>query len=265
MDNDDLPTTGAFNIQSTTPPANGRITVLPDGTIDYTPDLNFFGVDTFTYTLADASGRTSTATVEVTVVNVQDSPVANADSGNTTEDTTLANIDVLANDSDPDNDTLTITSATAPNGTVTINPDGTLDYTPDLHFNGTDTVTYTISDGNGGTANSTVLINVAPVADPPNSSDRSVSATEDLAFTFGLSDFAFADVDTGNSLSAIRIDTLPTVGQLLLSGTPVTPGQLISPSDITNGQFLFVPDPNDFGNNYANFDFSVSDGVLCQV
>ena len=169
QNNDNLPTTGAFNIQSTTPPSNGSITVLPNGTIDYTPNVDFFGTDTFTYTLADASGRTSTATVTVTVANVQDPPVANADSGSTPEDTTLPNINILANDSDPDMDPLTVTTAVAANGTVVINADGTIDYTPNPGFNGTDTVNYTISDGNGGFASSTVLINVVPVADPPTS------------------------------------------------------------------------------------------------
>ena len=265
MANDDLPTTGAFNIQSTTPPSNGSITVLPDGTIDYTPDLNFFGNDTFTYTLADASGRTSTATVTVSVVNVQDPPVANADSGSTPEDTVLPNIDILANDSDVDGDTLTVTTATAPNGTVVINPDGTIDYTPNPGFNGVDTVSYIIIDGNGGTASSTVQINVVPVADPPTSADNTVTTDEEVPYAFAPSDFAFADQDPGDSLVAVRIDTLPADGQLLINGNPVTAGQVISLSDITNGNLLFVPDMDDFGNNYTDFDFSVTDGVLFQT
>ena len=265
MANDDLPTTGAFNIQSTTPPSNGSITVLPDGTIDYTPNPDFFGMDTFTYTLADASGRTSTATVTVTVVNIQDPPVANADSGSTQEDTTLPNIDILSNDSDPDNDMLTVTMATAPNGTVVINPDGTIDYTPNPGFNGTDIVTYTISDGNGGFATSTVQINVAPVADPPTSADNTVALDEDTSYTFAVSDFAFADQDVGDSLVAVRIDTAPTDGTLLLNGNPIMPGDIVSLGDINAGRLIFVPDPDENGTGYATFDFSVSDGVQFQT
>ena len=265
MNNDDLPTSGAFNIQSTTPPSNGTITVLPDGTIDYTPNADFFGTDTFTYTLADASNRTSTAMVTVTVVNVQDPPVANADSGNTQEDTVLPNIDILANDSDPDNDMLTVTMAVAPNGAVVINPDGTIDYTPNPGFNGTDTVTYTISDGNGGFATSTVLINVAPVADPPTSADNAVTLDEDTSYTFAVSDFAFADQDPGDSLVAVRIDTIPTDGTLLFNGNPITAGVVISASDIASGRLIFVPDPDENGTGYATFDFSVSDGILFQT
>ncbi len=265
MANDDLPTTGAFNIQSTTPPSNGAITVLPNGTIDYTPNPDFFGTDTFTYTLADASGRTSTATVTVTVLNVQDPPVANADSGSTPEDTTLPSINILSNDSDPDNDPLTVTMAIAANGTVVINADGTIDYTPNPGFNGTDTVNYTISDGNGGFASSTVLINVVPVADPPTSADNAVTTVEDISYTFVASDFPFADQDAGDSLVTVRIDSLPADGQLLVNGNPATAGQIVSLTEINNGNLIFVPDPDDFGNNYTTFDFSVSDGILFQT
>ncbi|WP_075082765.1 Calx-beta domain-containing protein [Mariniblastus fucicola] len=265
MANDNLPFTGAYNIQSTTPPSNGSILVNPDGTIDYTPDADFFGSDTFTYTLADASGRTSSATVTVTVLNVQDPPVANADSGSTNEDVTLPNIDILANDSDPDNDTLTVTTAVAANGTVVINADGTIDYTPNANFHGSDTVNYTINDGNGGTASSTVLINVVPVSDPPTSADETVSVDEDGAYVFAASDFAFADPDAGDALVTVRIDSLPADGQLLIAGNPVVAGQVISLTDINNGRLLFVPDPDDFGPAYATFDFSVSDGSLYQT
>ncbi|MCX7561934.1 Ig-like domain-containing protein, partial [Sulfitobacter sp. F26204] len=64
------------------------------------------------------------------------------------EDDTVT-IDVLGNDTDPNGDPLTVTEATAPNGTVTINPDGTLDYTPNPDFNGEDTITYTVEDPDG--------------------------------------------------------------------------------------------------------------------
>ena len=73
----------------------------------------------------------------------------------------------LANDTDPDGDPLTVTSASAANGTVTINPDGTLRYVPNANFNGTDTITYTISDGQGGTSTATVTVTVGAVNDAP--------------------------------------------------------------------------------------------------
>jgi hypothetical protein len=76
---------------------------------------------------------------------------------------------VLGNDTDPDGDTLTVTSATVDpaKGSVSINPDGTLTFNPAANFNGPVVVTYTIADGKGGTATSTVTINVTPVNDAP--------------------------------------------------------------------------------------------------
>ena len=78
----------------------------------------------------------------------------------------LSNLDVLANDSDPEGDTLSIEGTpTAANGTVTVNTDGTINYTPNAGFAGTDTIAYSVSDGNGGSANGTVAISVAPAND----------------------------------------------------------------------------------------------------
>ena len=81
------------------------------------------------------------------------------------EDTTSEAISVLANDTDIDGDALSITAATATNGTVTINTDGTLSYTGNTNFNGADVITYTIDDGNGATDTATVAVTVNPVTD----------------------------------------------------------------------------------------------------
>jgi hypothetical protein len=112
--------------------------------------------------VSDGKGGLSTATVTVTVAPVNDAPVARNDSGSTPEGTT-ATISVLANDSDADGDTLSVTAVgSAANGTVVNNGNGTVNYTPSTGFMGTDTFTYTISDGKGGTATATVSVSVAP-------------------------------------------------------------------------------------------------------
>ena len=152
-----------LTVDSVTQAANG--TVVNNGVdVTYTPDLDSDGVDSFTYTVSDGFGGSDTATVSVTVDPVNDAPVANDDSATTPQDT-LVVIAVLGNDTDVDGDSLTVASVTqAANGTVG-NNGGDVTYTPDLDFNGTDSFTYTVSDGNGGT--DTAAVNVTVQASVP--------------------------------------------------------------------------------------------------
>ncbi len=159
---------GPKTISSASDPANGTVVVALDGlSLTYQPDADYFGPDSFTYTLNGGS----TATVNVTVTNVNDDPVANDDSTTVAEDSGANAVDVLANDNDgPDvGETLTVTAVTqGANGAVAITGGGTgLSYTPDADFFGTDSFTYTIGDGNGGTATATVNVTVTNVNDAP--------------------------------------------------------------------------------------------------
>ena len=86
---------------------------------------NFNGTDTVTYTISDGNGGTDTATVSITVNAVNDGPVALDDTASVDEDSSVV-IGVLANDSDLDGDALSVTSASAGNGSVSIRPDGSL-------------------------------------------------------------------------------------------------------------------------------------------
>jgi len=143
-----------------TGPSNGSVTVNADGTYTYTPNTNWNGLDTFTVIVNDGNGGTEEATVTITVNAVNDAPVANNDSATTKGDKAV-NIDVNANDSDVDDDTLTVTGVSDPaHGTATVNANGTITYTPDANYYGSDSFTYTVSDVNGGTATATVNITV---------------------------------------------------------------------------------------------------------
>ncbi|MGS2724449.1 tandem-95 repeat protein, partial [Porticoccus sp. GXU_MW_L64] len=152
--------------------SNGSTSVNPvNGEVTFTPDANFVGAGSFTYTVQDDDGATSNPiTVVVNVTDVNDAPVAVQDGPFVTnEDTSLNSIDVLSNDIDLDGDTLTIQGTpSAINGSVSVNPDGTLNYTPDANFSGEDTVTYTVTDSNGDTDTSSFTVTVNPVADAPN-------------------------------------------------------------------------------------------------
>jgi len=116
----------------------GATTINADGTITYVPNVDFNGVDTIFYTVTDGE-YFSSSTVSINVTAVNDAPEAINDTAATDEDAAVT-IDVLANDTDLDGDALTVTSASATNGTVTINPDNTLNYIGNQDFNGTDTI-----------------------------------------------------------------------------------------------------------------------------
>nr|WP_159064813.1 tandem-95 repeat protein [Thaumasiovibrio subtropicus] len=190
VDGDTLTVTGASA-------ENGTVTINADGTLNYTPNGDYNGSDTITYTISDGQGGTDTATIAVTVNPVNDAPVANDDTAITTEeDTTVSNINVLGNDTDADGDTLTVTGASAENGTVTINADGTLNYTPNGDYNGSDTITYTISDGKGGTDTATIAVTVSPVNDTPVVTPTvEFDAVEDNGSLTGA--VSVTDVDSG--------------------------------------------------------------------
>ena len=143
-------------------PSHATVTVNSNGTISYTPAVNFNGGDSFTYTVGDGVAGSSPATVTISVTAVNDAPVAAADSS-TTIATRPVTIDVLSNDTDVEGDQLTVTGVPGPaaNGTVDISADGArVTYTAAVGFDGTDTFTYTVSDGNGGTHTATVTVTV---------------------------------------------------------------------------------------------------------
>jgi outer membrane protein OmpA-like peptidoglycan-associated protein len=159
--NDSDPDGDPLTIVSVGVPAHGTAAIAA-GRISYTPAAGYTGTDAFTYTIADPKGLTSSATVTITVTGINHPPIAQPDFAVAKFNTPVA-ISVLANDSDPDGDALTITSFTqAASGTVTRGPNNTLVYTATQNFIGTDGFQYTISDGRGGTASTTVTVYADP-------------------------------------------------------------------------------------------------------
>ncbi|MBV2139182.1 MAG: cadherin-like domain-containing protein, partial [Candidatus Thiodiazotropha sp. (ex Ctena orbiculata)] len=128
-------------------------------------------------------------------------PVAADDTIGTDEDTPVT-VDVLPNDSDPDGDTLTVTSVTqGTNGAVTIDPvSGNPVYTPNPDFNGTDTFTYTIDDGNGGTDTASVTVTVNAVNDLPEITPATAIVSEEGLIN-GLPDSSGSPTDSTDSVN----------------------------------------------------------------
>lgn len=132
----------------------------------FTPDANYNGAASFSYTMKDAAGATSTATVSLTVNPVNDGPFATNDGATTAEDTPIT-INVLANDTDADGDALTVTGFSGlSHGTAQI-VGNKIVFTPNANFSGTELFSYTVSDGHGGTDTAGVVVNVTPVNDAP--------------------------------------------------------------------------------------------------
>ena len=196
--NDANPDGTPLTVTTATAP-NGSVVINSNGTISYTPNANFNGPDVITYTIRDPAGNTDTATVAVTVTPVADAPEANPDTATTPQGTPVT-IPVLANDTDPDGTPPTLLGTpTSPNGTVAVNPNGTIVFTPTPGFTGPATITYTITDPTGLTDTSTVTVNVTPNSVAPDGIVRG-TAGDNLIDRSYIDPFDTDRVDAGDAL-----------------------------------------------------------------
>ncbi|TOP73532.1 tandem-95 repeat protein, partial [Vibrio parahaemolyticus] len=197
-------------------PANGTVSVNPDGSVTYTPNDNYHGADSFTY-IVTTGGVSESTTVNVDVTPVNDAPVAKDDIATTQEDTVVT-IDVLPNDSDVDGDKLSIESASVPKeqGTVEV-VDGKLVFTPAENFNGDAEITYTVTDGQL-TDEAKVTVTVNPVDDAPT-----------------------IKVDAVESITEDAVNTDTVVASLTVRDTDTPEDQLtVSLENNSNGYFVLV-------------------------
>ena len=164
LDNDSDVDSGSIMAILVQDVAHGDLTLNSDGSFTYVPDDNFHGTDTFTYVADDGDDSSAETTVTITVNSINDEPVAVSDEYSAPGDAALvvnAASGVLANDSDVDGDALMVTMvADVDHGDLTLNSDGSFTYTPVNGFVGTDTFTYTASDGVESTGETTVTITV---------------------------------------------------------------------------------------------------------
>ncbi len=158
--NDVEPGEQPLQIQSIGQPTNGTAVITPAGTIIYTPNTDFIGPDSFSYTVVNDAGLTDTATVGLSVK--PSIPEVNDDPVSTPNDTPIV-VSVLDNDVDLDGGTLTVQSITQPgNGTATLNLNGTISYVPNEGFTGTEIFTYLACTTNGACAPGIITLTVEP-------------------------------------------------------------------------------------------------------
>jgi hypothetical protein len=219
-------------------PSNGIISISANnGTVTYAPNENFAGSDSFEYVISDETSN-STGFVDITVTPVNDAPsiIDGALGSVTVEEDGSTPIDVISNVFDPEGDAITITNVTQPShGNVSLNPNGTITYTPDPDFNGEDSFEFTVDDGNGGSTTGTVVVTIVPVNDVPQSSNSSVSGDEDSTWSFQLNS---TDAD-GDSMTF-------TLASIPMQGTAAI-------VDSAAGIVEFTPDLNYNGPDALTF------------
>jgi len=167
INNDTDPDGDSLEIESFTQGAHGTVVQNSAQVLKYTPNPNYNGPDSFTYLAADGKGGTATGTVNIQILAVNDEPVAVDDTGSTDEDKTLW-INVIKNDTDPDGDNLTLESIIqGAHGKAIRHSDKVIKYIPHKDYFGSDSVGYTVVDGEGAVAQGTVSISILPVNDLP--------------------------------------------------------------------------------------------------
>ncbi|MDF1815532.1 MAG: Ig-like domain-containing protein, partial [Verrucomicrobiales bacterium] len=231
-------------------PINGSVVLNGDGSVTFTPNQDYSGLAFFNYTASDGV-ETDSATVVLNFTAVNDAPVA-VDDGPllVPEDFPLSNIYVLSNDSDPEGNFLSVQGTpTANHGVVTVNPNNSINYTPDLNYNGPDVITYVVSDPYGATDTGTVAISVLSLNDAPEATDDSASSANGVFSVFVLTNDSDPD---GNSISITHINGMDSS-----SGSPVQIATNITVKDKGGGELEIV---NTGGAYAGDFTYTISDG-----
>jgi len=247
---DDTPITVNISQQ----PANGTVVVESDNTITYTPNSEFFGNDSFNYTVTDANGDADEATVSLTITQAASGiPVATDDETSTTENTAVS-IDLLSNDSGLADVPVVVTISTNPtNGTVVVESDNTITYTPDSEFFGNDSFSYTVTDANGDADEADVAItvtedtNVVPVA-----TNDEASTTENTAVSI---DVLSNDTGLNDVPVVVTISTNPTNGSVVVEDDNTV---TYTPNDAFSGSDSFSYTVTDANGDADNADVAVT-------
>jgi peptidoglycan/xylan/chitin deacetylase (PgdA/CDA1 family) len=225
-------------------PTHGVLSgTTPD--LTYTPDADYHGPDSFTFTVRDAEFTSLPATVSITVNAVNDAPVADDQAVTTAEDTPVV---ITLSGSDIDGDPLTTYAiADTPTHGVLSGTVPDLTYTPDTDYHGPDSFTFTVSDGVLTSAPATVSITINPVNDAPSVMDDAYETQTGVQLVIGDQAQGVLANDTdidGDALSAV-LESGPSHGLLTLNAA---------------GTFVYSPAAGFIGVD--SFTYRASDGEL---
>jgi len=237
-------------INSISSPANGSAEII-DGKIIYAPNQNFFGQDSFNYTISDQNGGLVTKTAKITINPENDAPISVNIDSKVSENSSLT-IDVLANSSDVDGDILTISSVSSPENGVAEIVDGKIIFTPNSNFNGLTNFNYTISDGNGGLVTKTINIDVEAVNKAPITISDYFETLEDRSIKILFSEILANDSDAEDGLEIQNLSF-----ENIIFDNPEN-GILV----INFDGFTYIPNNNYYGNDSFSYQIKDSDGAL---
>jgi VCBS repeat-containing protein len=256
--------TAPLTIVGKTDGANGTVT-FTSNSVTYTPAANYFGSDTFTYTVQNGDGDQAVGTVNVTVDSVNDPPTAQGFAITVTEGNTrvLANSEFISRSSaGPANENqtpvLTDVGNAGTRGTVTLNADGSVTYVAPVAYEGPDSFTYTITDS-VATVTATVSVNVADQNDPPVAMDDTISVVEDTAVTYTAAEFRANILANDTPGPQNEIDNGQTVTLAANSFIGSMGGTLVQNTD---GTVTYTPPANVFGTAAETIVYTITDGEL---
>ena len=239
--------------------AGGILTFVASPDFETPIDFDLNGVYEVTVNIDDNAGGVDTQAISATIINANDTPVANNDIYVVAENdilTTVAGIDgVTQNDTDADVNLLTVntTPVTGPaNGSLILNADGTFTYTPDPDFNGIDSFTYEIDDGNGAFSQATATISITPTNSIPVVTVAGYVVSEDNTLTSGSNHLLLNATDPdGDTLTVSATPASGPANGILVLGT--------------DGSFTYTPNTNFNGTDGFVFDVSDGNGATIQV
>ncbi|MDW1742216.1 tandem-95 repeat protein [Vibrio sp. Vb2531] len=245
---------GAVSIDSVTySGTDGVFQDNGDGTYTFMPNENFSGDISLDVIVADEQGAIDETTAGITVIEVNDPPVAGPTSYTIDEDSvlTFSESQILANASDIEGDVeLVGISYEGSDGIFTVNGDGTCSFAPNENFNGQVQLDVTIQDENGATVDTHINVDVLPINDPPVSGDLAYTINEDSSITLSQEQLLAkaGDIDSEN-LEAINLST--------------DDNATIQYND--DGSYTITPDENYNGDLDLTFDIIDNDGGSVQV
>lgn len=214
LQNDTDPSGGQLLLLSAGPANHGAVSINPDRTINYLPSLNYFGPDSFNYTILGSSGGQSVGFVSIEVSPVNDPPLVADDYAILDEDSKVT-LNPLANDSDPENDPIQLASIDTPShGSLSQNGDGSFSYVPDKNFFGEEIVQYTVRDQHGAISAGKIILVIQPINDIPIANDLNLDMNRNT-----VRSIIFSAVDVDGDDLKYEVVQPPENGELLVFPT----------------------------------------------